>query len=107
MELTEESALSLAMLGRVFAIAGDEKQARLLLADLEHLAASRYVSPVHFACLLSGLDESSLVLDWLEKAFHLRAPELIGIGTWPIFDSLRAESRFHTLCQAMGVPNAA
>ena len=106
-ELTEESALSLAMLGRVFAIAGDEKQARLLLADLERLAATRYVSPVHFACLLSGLNETSLVLDWLEKALHLRAPELIGIGIWPVFDPLRMESRFRTLCQAIGVSNAA
>lgn len=106
-ELTEGSALSLAMLGRVFALAGHEKQARGLLADLERLAASKYVSPVHFACLLSGLNETPLVLDLLEKAFHLRAPEIVGIGIWPVFDPLRTESRFRTLCQAIGVPNAA
>ncbi len=106
-ELTERSALSLAMLGRVFAIAGRTKEARLLLADLEGLAATRYISPVHFACLLSGFDETSLVLDFLEKAIDVRAPEVISIGTWPVFDPLRKESRFLDLCQAIGVPNAA
>lgn len=104
-DLTERSASSLAMLGRVFAMSGHEREARLVMADLEALAASRYISPVHFAYLLSGFDQVALSLDWLEKAFELRAPQLVDIGVSPIFDSLRADPRFHVLCQAMGIPN--
>ncbi|HEV2965137.1 MAG TPA: protein kinase [Candidatus Angelobacter sp.] len=105
-ELTEGSAPSVAMLGRVQAIAGHASEARLLLADLEHLAATRYVSPVYFACLLSGLNETSLALDCLEKAFQSRLPEIIAIGVWPVFDSLRLEPRFRALCDAMDIPNS-
>jgi serine/threonine-protein kinase len=105
-ELMEGSAQALAMLGRLHAIAGHASEAAALLADLERLAATRYVSPVHFACLFAGLKQTSLALDSLENALRSRSPEVVAVGVWPVFDSLRPESRFRTLCQTMGVPNS-
>ncbi|HEV3040414.1 MAG TPA: protein kinase [Candidatus Angelobacter sp.] len=102
-ELTEGSAPPLAMLGRAYALAGHASDARALLADLERLAATRYVSPVCFAYVFSGLHETSLALDSLERAFQWRTPEIIGIRVWPVFDSLHPEPRFRALCKAMGI----
>ena len=43
-------------------------------------------------------------LDWLEKAYAERDPNMLFIGFNPIFDSLRAEPRFQALLKAMGLP---
>jgi serine/threonine-protein kinase len=106
-ELTERSAPTLAMLGRAHAVAGHLNESRVILNDLEQLAAAQYISPVHFAYLLAGLNETSRALDCLEKAFNLRTPDIATIGVWPVFDSIRSEPRFRTLCRNMGLPDTA
>jgi serine/threonine-protein kinase len=106
-ELTERSASALAMLGRAYAVAGHLNEARALLNDLEQLAAAKYISPVHFAYLLAGLNETSRALDYLEMAFKIRNPDISTIGVWPVFDSIRAEPRFRALCRSLGIPDTA
>jgi hypothetical protein len=43
-------------------------------------------------------------LDWFEKACSERDPGLAYIGRSPIFDPLRAESRFQALLRKMNLP---
>jgi len=106
-ELTECSASARAMLGRIHAVAGHMEEARAILDDLEQLAAGKYISPVHIAYLLAGLNETSRALDYLEHAFKIRNPDISTIGVWPVFDSIRSEPRFRALCRSLGVPDTA
>jgi hypothetical protein len=43
-------------------------------------------------------------LDWLEKAYAERDPKMLYTGIVPIFDPLRAESRFQALLRQMNLP---
>jgi TolB-like protein/Tfp pilus assembly protein PilF len=48
--------------------------------------------------------DRALALDWLEKAFADRDPNMPFIGCNPVFDSVRAEPRFQALLRKMGLP---
>jgi hypothetical protein len=43
-------------------------------------------------------------LDWLEKAYAQRNPNMLYVGCMPIFDPLRAEPRFQALLRRMNLP---
>jgi eukaryotic-like serine/threonine-protein kinase len=48
--------------------------------------------------------DRALALDWLEKAYADRDPNMPFIGCNPIFDPLRAEPRFQALLRRMNLP---
>ena len=48
--------------------------------------------------------DRALALDWLERAYADRDPNMPFIGVNPIFDPLRAEPRFQTLLRQMNLP---
>jgi hypothetical protein len=43
-------------------------------------------------------------IDWLERAFEVRAPGLPSIGCQPYFDPLRSDPRFQHLLRRLGLP---
>jgi TolB-like protein/Tfp pilus assembly protein PilF len=43
-------------------------------------------------------------MDWLERAFEVHTPALVGIGSLPIFDPLRPDPRFQDLLRRMNLP---
>jgi eukaryotic-like serine/threonine-protein kinase len=62
-----------------------------------------YVSPTLVAELYLQAGEKDLALQWLEKAFEVREPNLPYIGT-PDYDSLRSDPRFQNLLRLMNLP---
>jgi TolB-like protein len=52
--------------------------------------------------LIAG--ETARALDWLEKAYQARDPNMPYIGCMPIFDPLRSEPRFQSLLRRMNLP---
>ncbi len=48
--------------------------------------------------------DSALALDWLEKAYTDRDPNMPFVGCIPIFDPLRAAPRFQALLRKMNLP---
>jgi serine/threonine-protein kinase len=93
-------------LGRAYALTGRTKDAHLLLAELDNLAKSRYVSPYGRVLIYLGLGDDK-VFDWLERSYNERAGWLMYLATDPRFDPLRQDARFHSLLERLGLPRIA
>ncbi|MEE9253796.1 MAG: tetratricopeptide repeat protein, partial [Pseudomonadales bacterium] len=92
-----------AMLGYTYAVAHRTEEARSVLATLESLAESQYVSAAYIAFPHIGLGEHDEAFRWLDTAFAERAGALTWLPTWPVYDSLREDPRFSRLLQRMGL----
>jgi TolB-like protein/tetratricopeptide (TPR) repeat protein len=86
-----------ALYGHALALSGDVAGARRTLASLQHLAQTRYVSALYFACVYAGLGENKTALDWLDKAYKERNDRLVYLNVDPMADPLRGEPRFRDL----------
>lgn len=87
----------LGAMGQVYALGGETKRARDILAKLAQIATRAYVPSTVFAVVHLGLGETSKALDWLEQACDQQELPLIAIKVHPIYDPLRNEPRFQTL----------
>ena len=93
-----------ALCGHTLALSGDSAGARRALADLQHLAKTRYVSALYFAGVYTGLGEKSVALDWLDKAYKERNDRLVYLNVDPMADPLRSEPRFQDLMKRLHLP---
>lgn len=93
-------------LGCAHARAGHTKEARAELAGIIAKSLRAYVSPYYVANLLTALGDRTQALDWLEKAYELRAPNLAMLKVQPEFDDLRSEPRFLRLLRGLGLAAA-
>jgi TolB-like protein/Flp pilus assembly protein TadD len=91
-----------AHLGYAYALSGKHEEARQVLADLEEIAKEKYVSAYYFAIIHLGLGEQEQTFQWLERAVEERSGFLAFINVEPMFDPLRADSRFSELLKRMG-----
>ena len=101
--LSGERPLSLAILGHVSGLCGDEATARDALARLEKKSTEKYVSAYAVAIVLAGLGELERCLSWLERAREERNGWLVFVGVDPTFDALRPEPRFRRLVAGLGL----
>jgi DNA-binding winged helix-turn-helix (wHTH) protein/TolB-like protein/Flp pilus assembly protein TadD len=93
----------LPVLGYAYASAGRTTEAQAILDKLRQMRKRRYVSPFMIALLCVGLDKTDEALDWLNKAFEERDPQLIWVHLDPQFDRLHGDSRFTDLLRRMNV----
>ncbi len=73
----------------------------------ETLAArsrTTYVGPRSVATWYACAGENDRALEWLERAYEARDPNMVGIGGHPLFDSLRDDPRFQDLLRRMNLP---
>ncbi len=63
-----------------------------------------YVPPHGVASLFAAAGEHDRALDWLERGFDIRNPNMCCIGVVPIFESLRDDPRFQDLLRRMNLP---
>jgi len=101
-----EDPESMASLGHALALAGDVAAARTLFADLEALAARRFVPAYWRALLLTGLDEPDAALDALTQAVEERFDWVVSLGVEPLFDPLRDHAGFGALLDQITGPAA-
>jgi serine/threonine-protein kinase len=87
-QLSPQSPLMQAALGRTLALSGKRSEALRILRELQELAEKRYVSPFEIASLHFALGESDRAFDWLTKAFQDRCFELICLKVDPRMTSL-------------------
>jgi len=90
-------------LGVALAKAGREAEARELLAELETESKNRFVSPQWAAVIYAALGETETALRYLEKAWEVRAVQLLWLRVEPNFDPLRSEPKFIELLEKSGM----
>ena len=94
----------IALHGYTLARAGRRREALATLDDLRRLASPRSPSPFLVALVYVGLEDTDRAFEWLEKALEARSWELPVLKGNPIFNALRADSRFPALLARLGLP---
>ena len=102
--LSGEDPLFLAALGRVQATFGHKERAEQILARLEKLRASQYVSSYYVAAIAAALGDSDRAFELLERAFEERSHGLTFLLVDPGVDPLRPDPRFPEMLRRVGLP---
>jgi TolB-like protein/Flp pilus assembly protein TadD len=102
-KLSGDHPVMISLYGHALALSGDPAGARKALADLQHLAQSRYISSLYFAAVYTGLGENRTALDWLDRAYKERNDRLVYLGAEPMADPLRSDPRFAQLLAKIGL----
>lgn len=100
-KLSNESTVSLAMLGQAYGAARQGNEARRILDRLLERSKKQYVPSYWIAMVYVGLGEKDHAFTWLEKAFEEKSSWLVWANVEPRFDALRSDSRFDSLLARM------
>ena len=100
---SSRSPLTLAALGRLHAIRGEEDAALAVLRELQAMTETRYVPSYHIAAIHARGSDDELTLDWLEKAHRERTNWMVFLNIDPTWDHLREQPRFRALVQQVGL----
>ena len=95
-------AVPLCGLGMAHAVAGREREARLVLREMEDVREGR-ASASNVALLAAALGDREATLSWLAKAVEQREPAPAQILNHPVFDPVRADPRFVALLRTMNL----
>ena len=98
------SSIAEAELAHTYAVSGNREEAQKIIAELQELAKSKYVSSFQIAAIYAGLREKDQAFAWLEKAHEERSDGLVNLKAEQRFDSLRSDSRFADLMRRVGLP---
>jgi TolB-like protein/cytochrome c-type biogenesis protein CcmH/NrfG len=102
-ELSGRSTLMMGTLASALAAAEKDAEANLLLAELEQIEKSRYVSQTPIAAAYAFKGDIDEALSRLERASEDRCPWfLYAVAGDARFDRLREESRFRNLAKRLG-----
>jgi len=91
----DDDPIVLGLIAHADAKLGERDQALKLLAELQQVAAHRYVPFSTFAGIYMALGEKDKTIDYLERAYRDRA--LSNIKVDPMLDPLRGDPRFEAL----------
>jgi tetratricopeptide (TPR) repeat protein len=93
----------LASLGWAYGASGRAPEARDVLSELSSRRRVEYVRSLCFALVHMGLNERNEALEWLDEAFEERDTWVPALRIDPVFDGLRARSKFTALMRAIGM----
>src|SRR5262249_46556108 len=103
MRVAEDDPEVIAFFGEFLALSGKSEEALELIDRLNRLSKSRYVSPINFAVVYTGLRQKDEAFRWLEKAYEERSDLMTWLKVAPTFDSLRSDPRFKNLLERIGL----
>jgi serine/threonine-protein kinase len=83
------------------AFAGRRAEAEKMLEEISRRAATDYISPASIAYIYTALGEKDRAFENLDRAVFDRDPNILGLKTNPIFDSLRTDVRYRALLKKM------
>lgn len=90
-------------LARILAENKKKTEARKILKNLAEASKEHYISPLNYAKIHHGLDETEKVFEWLEKGFEERAVRLPYLLIDPQFDEIREDNRFKELSRKIHI----
>jgi TolB-like protein/DNA-binding winged helix-turn-helix (wHTH) protein/Flp pilus assembly protein TadD len=102
--IAPESQVALGGCGWVYGRAGRRQDALALLDRLKKLPPRQRLDPYALAFLYDGLGDDDRAMEYLERAYRERSPQMafLKIEFWS--DSLRAQPRFQDLLRRMNFP---
>jgi TolB-like protein/DNA-binding winged helix-turn-helix (wHTH) protein/Flp pilus assembly protein TadD len=103
-QLSQNSPPALASLGYAYALAGNQDDARKVIAALREASKRRYVSAFDMAIVFAGVGDRDSAFGWLEKAYAERESQMPFLSVSRRLDRLRPDPRFANLLQRMGLP---
>jgi eukaryotic-like serine/threonine-protein kinase len=83
------------------ALAGRRTEAAALLDQITRRAANDYISPVSIAYICTALGDKDRAFENLDRAIYDRDPNILGLKSNPIFESLRNDERYHAILRKM------
>ena len=95
--LSGNSPLYLAQVAVAYASAGKKSEALQIVAQLQSISNTQYVSPYGLAQIYAALSDREQTFKWLQTAYDDRAVWMSYLAVDPVFDSLRADPRFQDL----------
>jgi TolB-like protein/DNA-binding winged helix-turn-helix (wHTH) protein/Flp pilus assembly protein TadD len=95
--LSGNSPLYLAQVAVAHALAGRRPEALQIVAQLQTISSTRYVSPYGVAQIYAALNDKERTFKWLQIAYDDRAVWMSYLAVDPVFDSLRSDPRFQDL----------
>lgn len=95
---------TLPWLASAYAAAGNREKADALLAEIEEMAKTRYVSPYLIGMIYVNLGDAENALARLEKAVEIRDGRVVWLGVDPQFETLRRNPRFEEILRRTGNP---
>lgn len=101
--LSGGGAFNTAQSGYIYAVWGKKSEAEKTIEDLKRQSKDSAVSPWGIALIYTGLGDKDHALEWLDKAYDVRAFDLQYAKVDPRFDVLRSDPRFSRLLKRMGL----
>jgi TolB-like protein/DNA-binding winged helix-turn-helix (wHTH) protein len=95
--LSGNSPLYLAQVAVAHATAGRMTEALQIVAQLQSISSTQYVSPYGLAQIYAALHDKEQSFKWLQIAYGDRAVWMSYLAVDPVFDSLRSDQRFQDL----------
>ncbi len=83
------------------AAAGRMPEAAAMLDSITKRSLNDYISPVSIAYICTALGDKDRAFESLDRAVSDRDPNILGLSTNPIFDSLRSDPRYGALLRKM------
>jgi TolB-like protein/DNA-binding winged helix-turn-helix (wHTH) protein/Tfp pilus assembly protein PilF len=99
--ITGESGVGLA---EAYAIAGQSKEAKQILRDVESPSPSGTLDWVFIAAVYAALGDKDRAFSWLEKGYENRDWFMTYLKVYPGLDPLRSDPRFGRLMTRIGIP---
>ncbi len=79
------------------AAAGHREKAVKMLEAVQHRSSREYISPVSIAYICTAMGDHDAAFAQLDRAVQDRDPNILGLKSNPIFDTLRADDRYRAL----------
>ena len=100
-ELSRGNPICTSLLAYVYAVSGNERDARKILNDFENGSNRRQSNAANIALIYAGLNEKGKAFAWLQKAYEGRFNPSVLLR--PAFDVLRSDPRFQDLWRRLGL----
>jgi TolB-like protein/DNA-binding winged helix-turn-helix (wHTH) protein/tetratricopeptide (TPR) repeat protein len=96
-DLSGNSPLYLAQVAVAHASAGRRTEALRVIAQLQMIARTQYVSPYGLAQIYAALNDKEQTFKWLQAAYDDGAVWMSYLAVDPVFDGFRSDPRFQDL----------
>lgn len=99
--------VTLAAQGHLYGMSGQKTFAQKILAELDEMSTTKYVSPYAVGLVYAGMGNMDKAFEYLERAYRDRSHWLVWLKLDNRWDPIRADKRYPALIAKIGLPNLA